>query len=63
MLDSNKLQEYFDFYNNYTKTHKLGNKYLESSKIVMQTEHYRVYSSTNVIPWSSHGIQKNIKKD
>ncbi|HJD59150.1 MAG TPA: alpha/beta fold hydrolase [Rickettsia endosymbiont of Omalisus fontisbellaquei] len=42
MLDSNKLQEYFDLYNNYTKTHKLGNKYLKSGKIVMQTEHYRL---------------------
>ena len=42
MLDSNKLQEYFDLYNNYAKTHNLGNKYLESGKIVMQTEHYRV---------------------
>ncbi|EER21393.1 putative poly-beta-hydroxybutyrate polymerase [Rickettsia endosymbiont of Ixodes pacificus] len=49
MLDSNKLQEYFDLYNNYTKTHNLGNKYLKSGKIVMQTEYYRVlyYSASS----------------
>ncbi|MFP3012405.1 MAG: alpha/beta fold hydrolase [Rickettsia sp.] len=65
MQSNDKYQEYFDLYNNYIRTHNLGNKYLESGKIVMQTEHYRVlyYSSTNVIPWPRHGIQKNIKKD
>ncbi|CAK6508483.1 MAG: poly-beta-hydroxybutyrate polymerase [Rickettsia helvetica] len=49
MLDSNKLQEYFDLYNNYTKTPNLGNKYLKSGKMVMQTKHYRVlyYSASS----------------
>ncbi|MCC8406650.1 MAG: alpha/beta hydrolase family protein [Rickettsia endosymbiont of Sceptobius lativentris] len=42
MQSNDKYQEYFDLYNNYIRTHNLGNKYLESGKIVMQTEHYRV---------------------
>ncbi|QQV75607.1 Putative aminoacrylate hydrolase RutD [Rickettsia tillamookensis] len=59
MLDSNKLQEYFDLYNNYAKTHNLGNKYLKSGKIVMQTEHYRVlyYSA------SSRGLSTGSSND
>ncbi|AFC73468.1 alpha/beta hydrolase [Rickettsia montanensis] len=59
MLDSNKLQEYFDLYNNYTKTHNLGNKYLKSGKIVMQTEHYRVLCYSASSCGLSTGSSKN----
>ena len=59
MLDSNKLQEYFDLYNNYTKTHNLGNKYLKSGKIVMQTEYYRVLYYSALSRGLSTGSSKN----
>ncbi|ADE30294.1 poly-beta-hydroxybutyrate polymerase [Rickettsia prowazekii str. GvV257] len=64
MLDNNKLQEYFDLYNNYTKTNNLGNKYLKSGEIVIQAEHYRVLyysvSSYGLLTKSSNGQYKKL---
>lgn len=42
MQNNDKYQEYFDLYNNYAKTHNLGNKYLELGEVVKQTEYYRL---------------------
>ncbi|HJD55780.1 MAG TPA: alpha/beta fold hydrolase [Rickettsia endosymbiont of Pyrocoelia pectoralis] len=42
MTNYDKYQEYFDLYNNYTKTHNLGNKYLEQGEVVKQTKYYRL---------------------
>ncbi|WP_218460438.1 alpha/beta fold hydrolase [Rickettsia sp. TH2014] len=63
MQSNDKYQEYFDLYNNYIRTHNLGNKYLESGKIVRQTEHYRVlYYSVSSCGLSTGSSNKKYKK-
>lgn len=58
MIDHDKYQEYFDLYNNYAKTHNLGNKYLELGEIVKQTKYYRVV----YYPMSSCGLTARSRK-